>query len=768
MIANRPMENEVVNVKNWGATGSESQIEATTTADSKKIVVKDTADFRQGQQITVDRCNTEIISPMILGPESPYGSRKPLGDAAQIRGYKPEAGSWIVFILEIDSASPHTFRWSDNLLRGNKWNEEKVAVTWDWQKLSKGIEIKFNDRNLCQGHIVTFSGRDRLTTVIEKIEENVLTVRDAPNLTSDNAVVKHEDSPAIQKAVDYAVANGKNVFFPAGHYRLSESIKVDSAKAVSLEGVNGVDALMDISDGSGAVFRVCDCQEITIRNFRMIGHTPMTERAGSFRLSHGRAWFWTCALKPCNAVTLSGTERALIENVHASRMASECFYASGSARRSDFEQDKYQKALTYLRCSVTDCASNAFNNNDMGENTSVLYCRVVDSGPSGWHSAEMPARFLKLIGNYVRNSGPFTVGDMSHRYDDLNNLGCGQAIVSNNVFEGGDPFGGIVVTHGSSQVVISNNLFINYNGTAIRVSSQTHNVSFPANTVTITGNVIDMTCIGDDPRPRSGIKISLSNVIAADNQIYVRGGMDPLTTGIEVSEPAVNVTLHDNLIRNCMHGLLTGRLLSNVSEVTGQSEFLQTDIPLEWRDSHLYRGWSLVWTTGDNKGKLSTIDAYDPDTQKFTLRGNINIRAGESFNAFPAVEANWNIHNNTITGCQNPVDLNSYGSESSVFKGNVITRGDISGVKAALIVRGRFKLTNNHVSGFDEENSAALLLETNSPGCMEQNLYMNNIFENCYEVAVGDLEKLWEKRNSFGNICLKCKRIPDAGCSAIE
>ena len=62
---------------------------------------------------------------------------------------------------------------------------------------------------------------------------------------------------------------------------------------------------------------------------------------------------------------------------------------------------------------------------------------------------------------------------MSHRSDDLHRLGCGQAMVADNVFEGIGKCGGITVNHGSSQVVIANNLFINYNGTAINASSYT-------------------------------------------------------------------------------------------------------------------------------------------------------------------------------------------------------------------------------------------------------------------------------------------------------
>ena len=41
-------------------------------------------------------------------------------------------------------------------------------------------------------------------------------------------------------------------------------------------------------------------------------------------------------------------------------------------------------------------------------------------------------------------------------------LGCGQAIVADNVFEGIGKCGGVGINHGSGQIVVKNNLFINY------------------------------------------------------------------------------------------------------------------------------------------------------------------------------------------------------------------------------------------------------------------------------------------------------------------
>ncbi|MCX5738920.1 MAG: hypothetical protein NTZ61_10585 [Proteobacteria bacterium] len=45
---------------------------------------------------------------------------------------------------------------------------------------------------------------------------------------------------------------------------------------------------------------------MTVRNFSMVGHTGLEEAAGSFRTSSNFG-FWACAIKGCNAISISGT-----------------------------------------------------------------------------------------------------------------------------------------------------------------------------------------------------------------------------------------------------------------------------------------------------------------------------------------------------------------------------------------------------------------------------------------------------------------------------
>ena len=492
----------------------------------------------------------------------------------------------------------------------------------------------------------------------------------------------------------------------------------------------------------------------------MVGHTGLAEKAGSFRTSSNYG-FWASALKGCNAVSINGAERVLIRNVHASRMASECFYSQGPGRTGKQEPDQYTKAITYDHCSVTDCAANAFNNNDVAENTTVQFCRI---NGAGWHAYEGPAKFIRLIGNYVRNAGPFTIGDMSHRVEHLLELGCGQAVVTGNVFEsvGEDRSEGIVVNHGATQVVIANNLFINYNGNAIDASSYTVPTSYPSHTITITGNIADMTCIADTPRTRTGISVSASNTIVADNQVYVRGEADPRVTGIFVNEPALNVRVHDNIVRNCNYGIRTGRAASSVSEIHEDGSFTAAagGVPFEWPGSHLYRGWHVVWLSGGRPQGLSTIGEFDAQTLRFSLAEPHSMSVGDRFELLPPCPTNWDIHHNTVGGCLIPVALDSYGSPTAQFSDNVITRDGAAGVKDALAVRGRFNILRNHVVDFDEPDSVAFGLYPDRLGNPLPNIYQANTLRGCANVIAQGAEELWAAAVRDGNTFAGCGSVP--------
>jgi hypothetical protein len=693
-----------LNVKDYGASGSTVEAVAATTAGSKQITVARVGDFQPSQEVMLFGCHPHFAQCQLRPPENPF-SNNPLGDAAELRGYDGRAGSWIIFIAEVQSVSPLCFRWTDDLAR--TWKGKQVPITFDWQPLSNGIEIKFRRRDWQPGHIVMFAGRDLLVTRIEKIEGTRITLRDAPHRTAQHVVMRHSATEALQQAISQAVREKLNVYFPVGHYRLSRSLSVVGADAIVLEGASGVDTVLDISEGTGACLRLVGGTEATVRNFRLLGHTGLGEGPGwrSFPTASGRAC-WPVGMKPCQAITIRNTRRVLVENCHASRMNCEAFYCQGDSRSGTREPKAYTQSLTYLRSSATNCDGNAFNNNDLAENTSVLQCRIQDVGGCTWEGA---SRFVRFIGNYVRHSGTIAMGNIGSRAEHLEQLGSGQHLVADNVFEG-DTFyagraGGFMVraAHGATQVIIRNNLFVNFASAGIEVTGIADHRHLPAGVATVTGNIMDLTNTSGESRRRVGINVSASHVIVADNQIYVRGACDPEVTGIRLREPAVNLIVHDNLIRNCACGIAAERGESMVQEVVDPRTFLAVPnrgVPMERRQSHGYRGWNLAWLSGRHPAALAVLEGFDAESLRFTLHAPCPMKPGDRFAVYPTA-ANWSIHDNTLTGCQNPMLLDCYGSATSVVRDNLIVRGAVDNVTQPLDVRGTFQLLNNQISGFD-------------------------------------------------------------------
>jgi hypothetical protein len=559
----------------------------------------------------------------------------------------------------------------------------------------------------------------------------------------------------------------KNLFISSGYYRIDGSLTVENSN-ITIEGENAENTIFDISEGEGAVFYLHMGREVTISNLTMIGHTGENEIPGVMTNVIGESSvplydirFWCCKLKSCQAIFIQDTERVLVENVHARRMASEAFYSEGSSRQSDKVPEMYTKSLIFRRCSVIDCAANAFNNNDNAENTTVEYCRIDGVGGAGWqaiegiggttwHAYEGPARYIRLIGNYIRNAGPFTIGDQSSRDEDFNELGCGQAIIRDNVFEsGGGLCGGIVVNYGPRQVCIANNLFINYNGNAITVSGKTDHVGYPAKNMTITGNIIDLSYPGEKQVPRTGIKIDASHVIAADNQIYVRGTRNNETTGISISEGIEDVIVHDNLINNCGTGLKAYRRLSSVVSVLDTHTFTDTQLPMEWRVSSRYHGWKIVWLSENTS---STIADFNPERMQFILdKPKTDLKKDDLFHLFPP-QAQWTIHDNTISDCSVPVEMDVYGSATTTLRNNVITRGQTVDVKSACRIAGQVNLIGNHFEGFDSNGCIALELLPDKLGRTLPNLISNNVFQNCAVPVIERSRGLWNACYREGNL----------------
>ena len=682
------------------------------------------------------------------------------------------SGSWVIYLLDIAPSSSPAFRWTEDL--GRTWHPE-VPITHGWQPLSGDVEVRLNQGDWESGCVISLGARDQLISRIEKIEGNVLTLQDEANRTVSDAIVRHNDTLALQEAVDRALREKLNVHVPVGHYMLAKAIMVSNSQAMRIEGSSSADSILDISEGEGACLNLFEGTEVTVRNFRLIGFMGFDERdkAGYVR-TRGSKNLYGFFFKDCNAITIRNTERVLVENCHASRMSAECFAAVGRSRGTAQPGQSYTQWITYRRCSVTDSGRNAFNDVVCGiENTSILNCRIVDVGGCAWESA---SRFVKFIGNYVRNSGTVAIGNlgpMNREEHNLNpqnrnkmypDLGSGQHIVADNVFESIVPYGGCIIrsSRGATQVIIRNNLFINFDSSAVEVVSNSPSNEYNSDNTTITGNIFDMTCIGQKPLSRTAITVGCNDTIVSDNQIYVRGPADPLVTAIRLKETALNVNVHDNLVRNCGVGIISEKRNARVSEVIDDRTFLCANrsltFPMEINRQELYKGWSIAWRESQ---ELSVIEQFDPDTLRFRLREPRQMKSGDILE-FISPSLAWTMHDNTLTDCLRPVVLDSYGSRTSILKGNLVTRGNTPDVLTGIEVHGIFQLQDNHLLDFNEDKAVAIKLFPDAIGRVCNSQYQDNIFENCFDAVAESQKGLWKNCLTKNNMTIECvNKIPD-------
>jgi len=742
-----------LNARDFGVSGSEFETTATATAGSKALTLAESGDFEVGQQVAVSKCNPHVCDGLVWGREAGKGAAD-FSAQVEARGYDGSLGSWTVYMLDFAGTNPPTFRWSDDL--GLTWKESGVAVAGDWQKLNGGVEVKLaNTEFWKQPALVTFGGRDQLVSTIMALDGNAVTLADPTPLAATDCVVQHTDSGPLQTALDRAVGEGRNLFLPSGRYRLTTGLNLTGADGITVEGENEECTILDISNGQGACLTVVGGTSVTVRTLRFRGFSGFAERKqmGS-RPTQGYAQMWGFYVKHCSALGIRTPERLLVENCHASGMSAECFYSGSGSRKGNDEPAHYTKAIVYRNCTVTDCARNAFNNNDMAENTAVLYCRVQDVGGCTWEGA---SRFVKFVGNYVRNGGTVAMGNIRSRDENFDTLPSGQHIVADNTFEEQMNYGGCAVrsSAGSTPVVISNNLFINFNTSAIEATGYSDARNLPAGNTIITGNAIDLTCVRDESRARFGISVSADDATISDNQIYIRGEVDPHVTGIVLKEPARNVVVHDNLIRGCSMGLQATQNTGTVATVLDARTFTPGgSLPWPRRRTHCYRGYRIVWLPRGAAAPVlgPQVETFDPDQGVFRLTEDCDLKAGAAFALLAPQGLNWNLHHNVINNCTQLVSLDVFGGPTAVIADNLLSRGEATGVKTAAEVRGLFKIADNQFVGFDEPDSVALMLHPDPLGRTARFVCRDNVFDQCTTPLGEGAKGVWDSVIKGGNV----------------
>ena len=686
------MKEGFLNARDFGASGSEYKTTAHATSGSNVFTLDDVGDFKVGEEVYLPGANIHFETQVLFERKDmrPPHIRRPWKfytkieeNQVEFRGYDGSQGDWVTYFFDIYPEAPNTFRWSKNY--GRDWCEDVPLKTGEWTSLGDGTEVKINDFKQREwGATAIFVCSSRLFATIEKIDGNTVTLTAAANKTCASEIM-HSDSAAIQRAIDAAIAEKKNVFLPNGRYRLTKTLQIINPTDFTFEGESGVNTVLDNSLGAlgvesqeGSCFHTSNGDAVTLRNIRMVGSLGYKDRdMGANLFCRGGSSVFGFYFHKSNATCFESTKRILVENCHARKMSAECFYSSSEKRETANPPDAYTTEITYMRCSVEDCARNAFNNNDKAEGTSILYCRLKDVGNAAWEGA---SRLIKIHGCYMCNTGSIAIGNVRRRAENLYRFGAGQHIITDNYFEGRTTTGDVaMIKIGSigTQITVANNVFVNFNSPAINVVGEGQAVDTPPENVIITGNSIDLTAVGEESRERYGIKITSNFVTASDNHIFVRGDMDEKVTAIKLSDDVNRLSIHDNTIAGCKYAIRSEKVVGEVGEVEGDRVFYRNETiagvttkPMLVRpDSHLYRGWAVKWLSD---GSVSEIVEFDPYGLGFTIKEPRKMSFGDKFYIYGPKALPWSIHHNVIENCEQAIEIDSCVENRAILDGNII------------------------------------------------------------------------------------------------
>ena len=643
------------NVRDFGAAGSKVKIELTSTSGSKVYFASDIGDFKVGDEVIIDGATPRVVNQQIYArtdtsPINPRPKKRPYRINEELEFIGFNGREQVTYIIDLCPEDPDRVRWTKD--NGTSWTENVPIengeaeidgcklVIHDFEDKEYGCTAVFSCLSRERGEILSINGNE--------IELSITAT------ASHVCELLHSDSDAIQRAVDLAIENCGTVYIPNGEYRLAKSISITEANGLSIVGESASGVVIkngyiipNPADGftSGPCFRLLNCKNATVKSITMIGNMPFENRhlGGCVKTTkgvepskiYGFYYNWTAA------IMMSNVERVLIEDCHAKNMSGEAFYSKSDSRSVDNTPELYQKFITYQNCSAEDCARNGFNNNDMGECTSVIGCRIVNVGGCAWEGS---SRFVKFIGNYVRCAGPVAIGNLRTRSEEVERLGTAQHIVADNYFEEGVCYGGAAITvgAGASQIIIKNNVFVNFNSNAIYLVPHSQHSDLPPEHVIITGNSIDMTAEYSPSEKRYGIRVGCDYVTVSENQIYTRGPRaDAALTCIELVGNSKNTLIHSNTLSNAGVGISYERALGFVGFVKDEKSFYRREPayglpglpPVPRRRSHRFENWIIDWKNGGS----SVVEQCDPETKLITLKEARACKKDEEFYIRPPV-----------------------------------------------------------------------------------------------------------------------------------
>ena len=299
---------------------------------------------------------------------------------------------------------------------------------------------------------------------------------------------------------------------------------------------------------------------------------------------------------------------------------------------------------------------------------------------------------------------------------------------------------------------------MNYNATAIALYSRRTTKSFPAGYISVSGNIIDLSNAKGPGIKRNGIEIGASDAIVSDNQIYDRRDDNGKTTGILLLDPARNIQLHNNTVKNCGKGIYAHGVSSKIGKIiNGRSfESATSGIPPERHLSHLYRDWHIEVVSVSGESTSGVIEYFDPVDIVFHLRGSLEFKTGDAFTAYPDF-ANWNIHDNIVDSCVYGIILRSMTDSTRILRNNTITAAVGEKLSCGIIAEGGWRISGNTIAGVSGSDSIGLFLRNETFSKKKSSLRVSdNVFENCDSPVIEAAAGIWDAANTTANHLSEC------------
>jgi hypothetical protein len=393
------MNERYINAADVGVSGSEYKTLALSSEGSEYFKLDNVGDFSVGDEVLVIGADPHIEAAVLFERKDmrvknrrPWIHNQPIGDRVLFDGYDGTAGDFVVYFIDMAPEMGNSFRWSKNF--GITW-QENIPITEGWINIDGDVRIKINEfKEREWGCTAAFACSSRMNATVMELNGDTVKLS-APATRSTKCELLHSDTAALQRAIDMAIAEKKTLFIPNGKYRITSMLRINEPCGLTIEGESGTDTVIDNSLGAvgverpeGSCFYINGGSDLTIKNLLMVGCYGFEEKArGANLFCKGGTAVYGFYFMKSNACYIADTKRVLFENCHARKMSAECFYSHGANREHAEPRDNYTRSITYLACSVEDCARNAFNNNDKAEGTSILYCRIKDIGNAAWEGA---------------------------------------------------------------------------------------------------------------------------------------------------------------------------------------------------------------------------------------------------------------------------------------------------------------------------------------------------------------------------------------------